>query len=153
MTLNEARKIQRDREQKAIILFVLSIGLVGLATYLLLEFTTIFSISSAFYLIPIGLLALAVKKTRIYLFLTPKEFKGKVVRLDVYPVKVGKVKGEHTYESSHGEALEVALYIDNGKTTKLKEMYSCQLTYKISVGTELSLLRFIDQPIIIEDKK
>lgn len=152
MTLNEAKKIQKEREKRSIGWFILSVALTALITFLLFKFTTLFSISSAFYLIPIGLLALTVKKTKVYLFLTAKEFRGKVVRLDVYPVKTGNIKGEHTYETSQGEALEVAMYIDNGKTAKLKEMYASPLTYKISVGTELALLRFIDQPIIIEAK-
>ncbi len=149
MTLKEAQKIQKERERKAILVFCISVGLIGLVTFLLFNFTTVFSVSSAFYLIPIGLLALAVKKTKIHLFLTAKEFSGKVVRLDVYPVKTGNIKGEHTYETRQGEALEVAIYIDNGKTTKLKEMYASPLTYGITVGTTLSILRFIDQPIII----
>lgn len=152
MTLNEAKKLQKEREKRSIGWFILSVALNALITFLLFKFTTLFSISSAFYLIPIGLLALTVKKTKVYLFLTAKEFRGKVVRLDVYPVKTGNIKGEHTYETSQGEALEVAMYIDNGKTAKLKEMYASPLTYKISVGTELALLRFIDQPIIIEAK-
>lgn len=149
MTLNEAKKLQKERERKAILVFCISVGLIGLVTLLLFKFTTVFEISTAFYLIPIGLLALTVKKTRIYLFLTAREFTGKVVRLDVYPVKTGHIKGEHTYETRQGEALEVAIYIDNGKRTKLKEMYAIPLTYGITVGTKLALLRFIDQPIII----
>lgn len=153
LTLNEAKKIQKERERKAILVFCISVALTALITFLLIKFTTLFSISSAFYLIPIGLLALTVKKTKVYLLLTAREFRGKVVRLDVYPVKTGNIKGEHTYETRQGEALEVAIYIDNGKRTKLKEMYASPLTYQISVGTELSLLRFIDQPIIIESKK
>lgn len=150
MTLNEAKKLQKERERKAIFVFCISVGLIGLVTLLLFKFTTLFSVSSAFYLIPIGSFALAVKKTKIHLFLTAKEFRGKVVRLDVYPVKTGNIKGEHVYETMQGEALEVAIYIDNGKRTKLKEMYASPLTYGITVGTEIALLRFIDQPIIIE---
>ena len=149
MTLNEAKKLQKEREQKAVLLFVTSLGLVGLGTWLLMEFTNIFEISTVFTLIPFALIGFSVRKTKMYMFFTPREFKGKVIRMDVYPVKVGKVKGEHTYETSRGEALEVALYIDNGKTTKLKEMYASPLTNKINIGTELVLLRFIDQPIII----
>lgn len=150
MTLNEAKKLQKERERKAILVFCISVGLIGLVTLLLFKFTTVFEISTAFYLIPIGSFTLAVKKTKIHLFLTAKEFRGKVVRLDVYPVKTGNIKGEHTYETSQGEALEVAIYIDNGKRTKLKEMYASPLTYGITVGTDIALLRFIDQPVIIE---
>ena len=150
MTLTEARKIQKERERKSVIGFCLSILFIAFGTFMLFKFTPVFEISSGFYLIPIGLLALAVKNTKIYLFLTAREFSGKVVRLDVYPVKTGNIKGEHTYETRQGEALEVAIYIDNGKRTKLKEMYASPLTYGITVGTNLTLLRFIDQPIIIE---
>ena len=152
MTLIEAKKLQKERDKRSIVWFIVSVALTALITFLLFKFTTLFSISSAFYLVPIGLLALTVRKTKVYLFFTAREFRGKVVRLDVYPVKTGNIKGKHVYETMQGEALEVAMYIDNGKTAKLKEMYASPLTYKISVGTELSLLRFIDQPIIIETK-
>ena len=148
MTLNEAKKLQKERERKAFIGFCLSILFIAFGTFMLVEFTPVFEISSGFYLIPIGLLALAVKNTKIYLFLTAREFRGKIVRLDLYPVKTGNIKGEHTYETRQGEALEVAIYIDNGKRTKLKEMYASPLTYGITVGTDITLLRFIDQPII-----
>ena len=150
MTLNEAKKLQKERERKSVIGFCLSILFIAFGTFMLLEFTPVFEISSGFYLIPIGLLALAVKNTKIYLFLTAREFSGKVVRLDVYPVKTGNIKGEHTYETRQGEALEVAIYIDNGKRTKLIEMLATPITYQIFVGSSLTLLRFIDQPIIIE---
>ena len=153
LTHKEAKEIQRKREKKAIIGFFWSVLFIALGTFCLLQFTSIFEISSGFYLIPIVLFALSVKNTKIYLFLTAKEFRGKVVRLDLYPVKTGKVKGEHTYETRQGEALEAAIYVDNGKKTKLKEMLATPIVYQISVGTELSLLRFIDQPIIIEGKE
>ena len=151
MTLNEAKKLQKEREKKAFIGFCLSILFIAFGTFMLVEFTPVFEISSGFYLIPIGLLALAVKNTKIYLFLTAREFRGKIVRLDLYPVKTGNIKGEHTYETRQGEALEAAIYIDNGKCTKLKEMYATPIVYSLSVGMSVALLRFIDQPIIIEE--
>lgn len=150
LTLKEARKIQKERESKALILFVLFLGLTGLITFLLTTFTNVFSIHTAFYLIPIILVCFSIKKTKIYLFLRQKEFTGKVVRLDVYPVKVGKIKGEHTYESGQGETLEVSLIVDNGEKSRMIELYAGELTAKIAEGTKLSLLRFIDQPIIID---
>lgn len=151
MTLNEARTLQKQREKKAIIGFLCSILFIAAGTFCLLHFTNVFEISSGFYLIPIVLFALAIKNTKIYLLFTAKEFSGKVVRLDLYPVKTGKVKGEHTYETRQGEALEAAIYIDNGKRTKLIEMLATPITYQISVGSSLALLRFIDEPIIIDN--
>ena len=149
MTLNEARTLQKQREKKAIIGFLCSILFIAIGTFCLLQFTNVFEISSGFYLIPIVLFALSIKNTKIYLLLTAREFVGSVVRLDVYPVKVGKVKGEHTYETRQWEALEVAIFVDNGKRTKLKETYSSPITAQIGIGTRVALLRFIDQPIII----
>ena len=72
LTLKEAKKLQKEREGKSVLFFLISFVLIGIVTFLLLEYTTLFELSSIFYLIPIGLLALAVKKTRIYLFLTPR---------------------------------------------------------------------------------
>jgi len=152
LTLKEARKLQKERESKAIVGFVISIALIGLLTYVLLEFTTVFELSTAFYLIPIILFGFSVKKTKIYLFFTAREFTGKVIRLDVYPVKVGTMKGDDSYEyrMSTSEALEVALIIDNGKKTRSLEILVSPVTAKIAEGTTLTLLRFIDTPIITE---
>lgn len=147
MTIKEARKIQKEREQKAILLFVLSVGMVGLATYLLLEFTSVFEISTVFYLIPVVLFAPAVKKTRIYLFLTPREFSGKVVYINVYVVKSQRVKGERSY--TQHESLEAEIIIDNGEKSKTKILPASPFTNNIAEGTELALLRFIDQPILV----
>lgn len=153
LRLKEARKIQKERESKAITGFVISIALIGLLAYVLLEFTEIFELSSVFYLIPAVLFGFAVKKTRIYLFFTAREFTGKVIRMDVYNVKVGKMHGDDTYEyrMSTRDALEVSLILDNGKKTKALELLASPVTAGIAEGTTLTVLRFIDTPIIVTE--
>ncbi len=152
LTLKEAKKIQNERESKALISFVLSIALVLMSYYVILEYTNLFSLSSLFYLIPIGLLLLAVKKTRIYLFLTPKEFIGDVVYLNVYEVRSQRVKGGRGYMTN--DHLEVDLIIErkDGKSKNI-QIPASPLTNEIAVGTRLALLRFIYQPIIIDASK
>ena len=152
LTLKEAQKIQKERESKALISFVLSIALVLMSCYVILEYTSLFSLSSLFYLIPIGLLLLAVKKTRIHLFLTPKEFIGDVVYLNVYEVQSQRVKGERSYMTQN--YLEVDLIVErkDGKSKNI-QLPASPLTNEIAVGTRLALLRFIHQPIIIDASK
>ena len=150
MTLKEARAIQKERETKAILTFLASIAFIALGSFLLFYLTDVLSISTAFYLIPIALFGLAVKKTKIYKFFEPREFTGKIVRMDVYPVKVGKIRGDDTYEQSWGEALEVALIIDNGDKSKSVEVIASKATWYLAEGKKVALLRFIYYPIIIE---
>ena len=149
LTLKEARKIQKERESKAILTFIVSIAFVLLATYILLEYTNAFEISTVFYLIPIGIFAFSVKKTRIYLFLTSKEFSGTVVYNNVYVVKSQRVKGERSYMQHEG--LEMEIIVENkDRSKRITIPASLPVASKISDGTKLSLLRFIDQPIIID---
>ena len=151
MTITEARKIQKERERKAIYSFIAAVAFIGIGSFLLFCFTEILLVSTVFYLIPIGLFALAVKKTGIYKFLEPKEFVGTVVKMDVYPVKVGKIRGDDTYEQNWGESLEVELIIDNGSKTKMVAVLASKATWYLAEGKKVALLRFIYNPIIIEE--
>jgi len=151
MTLKEAREKQKERERKAIYSFLASIAFIGVGSFLLFYLTDILSISSIFYLIPIGLFALAVKKTKIHKFLEPKEFVGKIVKMDVYPVKVGKIRGDDTYEQNWGESLEVELIVDNGDKTKMVAVLASKATWHLAEGKKVAILRFIYYPIIIEE--
>ncbi len=151
LTLNEAREIQKAREKKAIISFTASILLIALGSFLLFYFTDLLELSTVFYLIPIGLFGFAVKKTEIYKLFSAKEFTGKVVRMDVYPVKVGTIKGDDTYEQDWGEALEVSIIVDDGKRSKTATLYAGKDTALLSVGDTVALLRFIYVPVMIVD--
>lgn len=151
MTLKEARALQRERETKAILSFLASVAFIALGSFLLFYFTDVLSISSIFYLIPIGLLGIAVKKTKIYKFLEPKEFAGKIARMDVYPVKVGKIRGDDVYEQTWGESLEVALIVDDGKKSRSVAVLAGKETWHLAEGKKVTILRFIYYPIIIEE--
>ncbi len=153
LTLKEARAMQKERETKAILSFIASILFIALGSFLLFYFTDILEISSIFYLIPIGLAALAVKQTKIYNFFAAKEFTGKVVRMDIYPVKVGKIRGERLYQQNWGEALEIYLIVDDGKRSKTATLYASKDTAPLSVGDTVAILRFVYFPVMIEDVK
>ena len=151
LTIKEARKIQKSREGKAIGLFLASLVITLLITFVLMEYTTIFEINSVFYLIPVSILALAVKKTEIYKFATTKEFVGKVIYLNVYVTRDQRIKGRITYTTVDSLEVEMIIENDEGKSKSL-QIPSSPATYNIAEGTRLALLRFVDTPIILEQK-
>ena len=150
LTIKEARRLQKERSNKAILIFVFSVAFVIAASYFTLKYTDLLEWSSVFYLVPIIFLGIAIKYSKIYLFLSPKEFTGKVIKIEVYVVKGQRVKGERSY--TQNEALEVAILVDNGKKTISKTMPAGDISAKLYEGIEISYLRFIENPIIINSK-
>ena len=151
LTLKEARKLQKQREGKAVGLFLASLIVTLLITFVLMEYTSVFEINSVFYLIPVSILSLAVKKTEIYKFATTKEFVGKVVYLNVYVTRDQRIKGRITYTTVDSLEVEMIIENDEGKSKSL-QIPSSPATYNIAEGTRLALLRFVDTPIILEQK-
>ncbi|MBR5859380.1 MAG: hypothetical protein IKZ05_05600 [Clostridia bacterium] len=149
--IKEARKLSKQREARAIGLFLASLIATLLITFVLMEYTNIFEINSVFYLIPVALLALAVKKTEIYRLFTPKEFIGKVVYMNVYVTRDQRIKGRITYTTVDSLEVEMIIENDEGKSKSL-QLPSSPATYNIAEGTRLALLRFVDTPIILEQK-
>lgn len=152
LTLDEAKKIQKERERKVLIISLSSFALTALVTFVLYAFTDVFELSTAIWLIPIMIVAFILKKTNFGTFLSPKFFEGKVVRMDVYAVKTGTIKGDHTYEVRQGEAFETELFVENESKMRTVRLPSGPMTANISVGTRVALLRFVEQPVIIEQK-
>lgn len=151
LTLKEARKLQKSREGKAVGLFLASLVVTLLITFVLMEYTSIFEINSVFYLIPAAFVAIAVKKTEIYKLLTAREFVGKVVYLNVYVTRDQRIKGRITYTTVDSLEVEMIIENDEGKSKSL-QIPSSPATYNIAEGTRLALLRFVDTPIILEQK-
>ena len=151
LTLKEARKLQKSREGKAVGLFLASLVVTLLITFVLMEYTSVFEINSVFYLIPATILAIAVKKTEIYKLLTAREFVGKVVYLNVYVTRDQRIKGRITYTTVDSLEVEMIIENDEGKSKSL-QIPSSPATYNIAEGTRLALLRFVDTPIILEQK-
>lgn len=149
-TLHEAKKIQKARERKALTNALICLIIITTATISAYAFTDIFKLSSVFWLIPICALGLTFKRTKIHLLLTPKVFEGEVVRMDVYAVKTGTIKGDDIYEVDQGEAFETELFVENGNKMRTVKLPSGPMTSNISVGTKVALLRFVEQPVIIE---
>lgn len=149
--IKEARKLSKQREARAIGLFLASLIATLLITYALMKYTNVFEINSVFYLIPVALLALAVKKTEIYKLLTTREFVGKVVYLNVYVTRDQRIKGRITYTTVDSLEVEMIIENDEGKSKSL-QIPSSPATYNIAEGTRLALLRFVDTPIILEQK-
>lgn len=151
LMLDEAKKMQKERERKSLIFSLSSFVITALLTFILYEFTGIFESSSMFWLIPIIIVALTLKKTNLLLFLNPRVFEGEVVRIDVYAVKTGTIKGGRTYEVKQGEAFETELFVENDNKMKTVRLLSGPMTTNISVGTKVALLRFVEQPVILEN--
>ena len=151
LTLKEARKLQKQREGKAVGLFLASLIVTLLITFVLMEYTSVFEINSVFYLIPVAFVAIAVKKTEIYKLLTAREFVGKVVYLNVYVTRDQRIKGRITYTTVDSLEVEMIIENDEGKSKSL-QIPSSPATYNIAEGTRLALLRFVDTPIILEQK-
>lgn len=151
LTLNEARKIQKERESKAIGWFIASVAATLLITFVLMEYTTVFEINSVFYLIPAALIAFAIKKTRIYLFLTAQEFVGTVVYMNVYEVQTQPVKGKLSYTTLNSLEAEIIIKNKEGKSKSI-QLPAGPGDNLISEGMTLALLRFVDTPIILEKK-
>ena len=149
--IKEARKLSKQREARAIGLFLASLIVTLLITFVLMEYTSVFEINSVFYLIPVALLALAVKKTEIYKLFTAREFVGKVVYLNVYVTRDQRIKGRITYTTVDSLEVEMIIENDEGKSKSL-QIPSSPATYNIAEGTRLALLRFVDTPIILEQK-
>lgn len=153
LTLAEARKVQRERSEKAITkfgVFVLLDALAILLAFLLSRGGSDMRTSGA--IIAAALLALAyqIKITEVYLFFTPREFTGTV---EFYDVQVENVRDNLSnlpgdrykmYDVAYGEMI---VKDSSGRSKRKKFLYTEEYT-KIDVGTTVTILRFIDRPVI-----
>lgn len=152
LSIDEARTIQKERSSKALtkfILFVVCDALLILLYFLLIKRFNVkeYAIVSFFTLI---ILYIQIKRSKVYLFATPKEFTGIVRYYNVISETIkdnlSHLPGDkyRTHECVFGD-----LVLENraGKTISKKFVYT-EYYGKIKVGDEVTVLRFIERPVI-----
>lgn len=152
ISIDEARKIQRERSKKALsrfILFLIIDILVISLSFLLSErsdtkyfYATVFVILIIF--------GWQIKLSKIYLFATPKEFTGIVqyynVRNEVIKNNLSNLPGDtyKTHDCLYGE-----LIVENSAGCSITKKFVYTEEYnEINIGSVVTILRFIDRPII-----
>lgn len=154
MTLEEARKTQKKEEKRRLTVFSVWICACAIACFLLFYFTDILSISSVFYLLPVLAAGLIVKYCGMLDFLTPKEFRGKIIRLYTFSTRDQVVRGAAW---GHGPnvtkaylATEIMVENEKGKT-RIETYRNGNVVSRLSEGDEILILRFIEeQPFLVE---
>jgi len=151
MTLQEAKLLQRERERKIIIKFLALSIVVCSVSFLVLYFSKLLERTPIFYFVPLLFILVIAKYTGITKLMGKREIAGEVVKINIYPVKTGKIKGEHMYESSRGDGLEAEIIIktDNGDT-KLRVFPNGDTTSRLCIGDRIAFLRNIGEPIVIK---
>ncbi len=144
----EAKRLQKEKETQIIIKFIAYLAIIATITFLLFRFTNIFN-RSASYLIPIIALFRSIKKTQIYMFLTPREFIGEIINIDVYMVQNQVVKGsDEPYKTQNG--FEAEIIIKKGNRLKSIKMPHGRFSANAQIGDKVVVLRFIDKPLMLE---
>lgn len=154
MTLNEARKLQKKNETKSIVSFLVCFTVIGLLSALMFSYTTVLEKSAFYLMLPSFALTMAVIKTKIYLFLTRKEFIGRVVHVHIYSIRERQRKGFNygTGANSTKRRNEAEIIVENEDGSSVMLTVKHQDTVaKLSDGDKLAILRFIEAPVIIED--
>ncbi len=154
MTLEEARKLQKKAETKSIVSFLVCFTVIGLLAALMFSYATVLERSAFYWILPIAALAISVKTTKIHLFLSRKEFIGRVVHVHIYSLRERQRKGFNygTGQSSTRRKSEAEIIVESedGHSVMLTVKHQDTVA-KLSDGDKLAILRFIEAPIIIED--
>lgn len=154
MTLNDARKIQKQNETRSLTAFLISFTIIGLLTAIMFSFTDVLE-HSAFYLtIPITAMLAAIMLTGIYKFLSKKEFTGRVVHVHIYSIRERRRKGINWGTGAGAmprrQEAEIIAEDPEGKSVMLTVKHQDTVS-KLSVGDKIAVLRFVETPVIIED--
>ncbi len=155
LTLNEARKIRQKNEQKIIIKFVISLLVIALSIYLMVNYTNILKHGTFYYIFPAVAIPLAFIATGMHKFLEKKEFCGKVIKIHIYNLDFTRIRmgsdGNrpafkiHTYSNK----IEGEIIVQNEKgKTMLKTVRNRDLLLKISEGDTITFLRTIEDPVL-----
>ena len=154
MTLKDARALQKRNETKAIISFLIAFTAIGLLTAYMFSFTKILEHSSFYWLLPILAMMITVRTTKIYRFLSKKEFVGRVVHVHIYSLRERSRKGLGYGTGANSrrrrQEAEIIVQSDDGGSVMLTVKHQDTVA-KLSDGDKLAILRFVDTPVIIED--
>ncbi len=154
MTLNDARKLQKKNEAKAITSFLIVFAVIGLLTALMFSYTKVLERSAFYWLIPIIAMMITVRATKIYRFLSKKELVGRVVHVHIYSLRErsrrGLGYGTGTNSKPRRSEAEIIVQSDDGSSVMLTVKHQDTVA-KLSDGDKVAVLRFVDVPVIIED--
>ncbi len=153
LSIDEAKKIQKERSKKALARFALFALFDAFAAALSYSLLKEKADMKAFWLIAFAVLlalALQIKYSKIYLFMTPKEFTGTVryyrVLSETVKDNLSHLPGDtyKTHECLYGEMI-----VENpaGRSRTKKFVYTEEYN-KIDIGSIVTILRFIDRPVI-----
>ena len=154
MTLDEARKLQKRNENKAIISFLIAFTVIGLLTALMFSYTKVLERSSFYWLMPIIAMIITVMATKIYKFFSKKELVGRVVHVHIYSLRERSRKGLNYGTGANSKPrrreAEIIVQSDDGSSVMLTVKHQDTVA-KLSDGDKVAVLRFVDTPVIIED--
>lgn len=157
LSIEEARARQRRAEKRTIIVFLVSLVVAAAATAALFTLTGWLSKSFVFWLIPAALTLLIVYKSNIGTFLQPKEFRGEISDIYVFCSRDQVVKGAAW---GHGPNVTKAYLASRFTIADKQKGKSIERSYRnnevisnLSIGDELVILRFVDEPVILSKIK
>lgn len=150
---DEARRIQREREKKCALHFALCFGLAGItvfASFLCANRFEETNIAVTGTAIAVAFLLWQLKRTRFYLFFTPREYTGTVqhyeVRVEHIKENLSHLPGSkyQAYDATFGD---LVIADEKGRLKSKRFLYSEEYD-KIEIGAKVTILRFIDRPVL-----
>lgn len=154
LTLEEARKVQKEKENKSILRFIISILIIGLALFLMVKFTNILEHGTFVYIFPVIAIPIAVKSTKVYRLFAPKEFRGTIIKLHLYGLSDHRARvtgrGTVVVANSHdAKALEAEIIAENENGKKImRTVRNKQIVAELSEGDVITFFRSLEDPVI-----
>ncbi len=157
LTLNEARKIQKEREGKTVTRFAIYAAISQAVVWAVIYFADLLALNNVFYLLPIAALLIAFKLSGMPVFFEPKEFRGTITDIHVYATRDRVVKGAGWGNGSNvGMLYNVAnIGVTNEKGRIMTRAYRNEHEIcDLREGGEIIIMRFVSEaPIIIKPTK
>ena len=154
LTLEKAREIQGKRCKASLLMFGGFVLLSAVSWGVLFFFTDYLNQYRSLYVAFPVLWLIGAKVSRVHILLCRKEFTGKVVDSNIKMTTARRYGTSNqpgtTYAASEIPVLEITVENDVGKRVCKETPYQWAWgEYK--PGQEVALLRFIDQPILLQD--
>lgn len=152
LTLESARKINKQRERKSVIKFAAAVLITAGLTAAVYMLSDYFKTYPMLWVLPALAVVLAVKRSKIYLFLKPREYSGRITDCYLY-VERNKTNLSHqagvSLSASEDPKMDITVVDDTGKKHE-KTFYCNSVLTSLKADDFVAALRFIDQPIILE---
>lgn len=154
LSLENARKIRNKSEIKVLTVFLVLTAIIAAASYLVftkIEFGEEMSnYYKMYYLVPLVLWAIVIKKSGITRFFQPREFVGEVIKVEVYRAEERKTKSGG-FDALQDKSFEAELMVRNDKEKVILRVFpNGDATNRLREGDRVAILRFVDEPVVIE---